>query len=51
MAKHTVTNRPMTLHVDISITDKTNLERLDRDIIRQLERIIGVTVRDVERTR
>ena len=44
---HANTSRPMRLIVDISISDKTDVTRLGRDVTRWLERIPGVTVHKV----
>ena len=43
------TNRPMCLVVDVSYTDKTNLDRIPHDVTRYLERIPGISVLEVEK--
>jgi hypothetical protein len=49
-SKFPQSTRPLRLVVDVTVTDKTDMDRFTHEVTRNLERIIGVSVIDADYT-
>lgn len=48
--QHENTSRPMSFSLDMKVTDLTDMEKLDFNMKKHLERITGVSVMYIEKT-